>query len=256
MKREKVSRLALSFLIFSLIGTTSLAAQTPDLSEGKSLLTRNRSAQAVDYFRQAVENHPQEKESYLFLAIAYEQQNSYIEAIAVLNLALFRLGPDHQLYYNLGNCYYGLTNYGEAAQHYTFAINHDPDYAEAYLNRANSNVKLRQYQAAIDDYTIYLQLRPEDEQEEAIIKMIELLRQKAEMQSFGGNTGDCPPGYYGGGGGGGSGGSGGSGSGGTGNNQLDDVLKSFDDLENDTENMNIRPEGEVEDDYDLEFDIE
>lgn len=202
MMRQRLSRVS-SIILSTLIlfySTTNLFSapkkqkKKSDYSVGQQMLANNQSAEAINYFKIALEKDKKDRDLYIFLAIAYEQQNSYIEAIEVLTQGIFVLGPDDQLYYNLGNCYFGLKNYGQAAQYYSFAINRNQEFSNAYLNRANANVHLVAYQDAIDDYTIFLQQQPEDAQREQIIKMIELLRRKkaeAENQKVI---------YYGGGG--------------------------------------------------------
>lgn len=231
------------------------------------MLSKNQSAEAVNFFKIAQRKYPKERDSYIYLAIAYEQQNSYIEAIDVLSEGLFRLGPNDQLYYNMGNCYFGLKNFPQAAQYYTFTINQNQDYSNAYLNRANANVHMVKYQDAIDDYTIFLQLKPDDPQREEILKMIELLRRRlAQPQSGGffagqggsGGSGGWGSGYGSGGWNGGSGGTSFAGENGVASSGslLDEVLNSFADVPKDTQNANIRPNSEVEDNYELEFELE
>lgn len=225
------------------------------------MLSKNQSAEAVNFFKIAQRKYPKERDSYIYLAIAYEQQNSYIEAIDVLNEGLFRLGPNDQLYYNMGNCYFGLKNFPQAAQYYTFTINQNQNYSNAYLNRANAHVHMVKYQDAIDDYTIFLKQKPDDPQREEILKMIELLKKRLSTQgsaAFWGGTASGGGGGVWNGGYGGYGGSSFSGeqANGSSSSLLDEVLNSFGAVPKDIENANVRPDSEVEDNYELEFELE
>ncbi len=247
------------FLILLMVSTSFLYSE--DFSAGMRLLSENRSSEAVDYFRTAIDDFPKEKNAYIYLAIAFEQQNDYIEAIGVLNLGLVRLGQDSDFYYNLGNCYFALGNWAQAISHYDFAINRNSDYSNAYLNRGNSNVKLYHYSAAINDYTIFLELAPNDPQREEVIRMIELLRKRPDGSPWGQGGSGTGGGGSGSGGSGGSGGGSGSGAGGSGGGagsglNLDDLLNSIADINKETDSLNINPDGSVEDNYDVEFDIE
>ncbi len=52
--------------------------------------------------------------------------------------------------------------YQEAIEHYTEAIQLDPDYAKAYLNRGYAYDGLGQHQRAIEDFDKAIQLEPDD----------------------------------------------------------------------------------------------
>ena len=67
-----------------------------------------------------------------------------------------------ELAFNDGVDAYHQGLYTEAISHYDKAIQLDPDFAKAYINRGNSNFQLGQYQTAITDYTKAIELDPDD----------------------------------------------------------------------------------------------
>jgi len=65
---------------------------------------------------------------------------------------------------------------------YSKAIGVRSGFAEPYLNRANARLELEDYRGALNDYTVYLRLKPTAEQRLEIERMIELLRAFLEEQ--------------------------------------------------------------------------
>ena len=59
---------------------------------------------------------------------------------------------------------------------YTKSIAQKDRFAEPYLNRANARLNLNNSQGALNDYVIYLKLKPQSSQRNEVEKMIELLR--------------------------------------------------------------------------------
>ena len=87
---------------------------------------------------------------------------------------------EHLYYYNIGNVYF-LQNQFEASESaYNEAISSNGLYAPAFLNRANTRIKLEKLEGALQDYKIYLNLNPETLQRSSIEKMISLLEGLAE----------------------------------------------------------------------------
>lgn len=73
-------------------------------------------------------------------------------------------------------------NLEEADSVYTAALERDGGAAPAYLNRANIRVERRRYEEAVDDYELYLALRPRTEQRSEIEAMIALLTEEIEAE--------------------------------------------------------------------------
>jgi tetratricopeptide (TPR) repeat protein len=55
-----------------------------------------------------------------------------------------------------------LEDYTNAIEDYTWSIELNPNYGEAYVNRANARSKLKDYRGAIEDYTQFLRIHPND----------------------------------------------------------------------------------------------
>jgi hypothetical protein len=56
----------------------------------------------------------------------------------------------------------------------------DGKLAEGYLNRANARLQLQSWDGALTDYTIFLQLRPQDAQRPRIEEVIRLLQRAGD----------------------------------------------------------------------------
>ncbi len=84
------------------------------------------------------------------------------QAIEYLNEAI-KLRPDlAEAYNNRGNAYIDLKQYEQAINDYNEAIRLKPRYAHAYYNRALAYSDLGQHQQAIEDYTSVIQVKPEE----------------------------------------------------------------------------------------------
>ena len=91
---------------------------------------------------------------------------SLIIPMFTLVLVLFAVGcsffvlSEAELAYNDGIAYSKLGQHQRAIQEYDRAIQLDPDYVDAYLNRGFTYKKLDQYQRAIQDYDKAIQIDP------------------------------------------------------------------------------------------------
>jgi tetratricopeptide (TPR) repeat protein len=88
------------------------------------------------------------------------------------------------MYFNLANNLRALDELEEAEKMYTRAAQVDDGFAGAYLNRANLRVRREEYQDAVDDYTVYLNLEPASSQRSQIEQLISILEQKAEEKAI------------------------------------------------------------------------
>jgi tetratricopeptide (TPR) repeat protein len=150
------------------------------------------SAQEVELYSKAFHlyssAHYAESESVLTQLISVNDKNVYAYllrsmvrrllvkpdlAIADL-LAAQQLEPNNAtVYYNLGCVYDSLGQYADAIANYTKAIQLDPVFADAYLNRANAYIRVDNSPAALADYKIFITMA--DDQKEGIIRVIEIL---------------------------------------------------------------------------------
>jgi tetratricopeptide (TPR) repeat protein len=126
---------------------------------------------------------PQNEQAYLYLGIAYEQLGQRDKAVEILERGV-ELADDNRdrLYFAMGTNYWSVEQFEAAEQSYSNAISANSMYAQAYLGRANTRVKMEKYEPAVEDYQIFLQLRPDDERRPQIEELISLLRDRIEEQ--------------------------------------------------------------------------
>lgn len=155
----------------------------PALEQGATLLLENQPSQAVTYLEQAVREEPANTKAHLYLALTYEQLGLHTEAISTLTRALDLPGAKpHVLYFNMGNNYLHQGDPEHALDMYTKAIDTNRTYPNPYLNRANILAETEEYEQAIADYKVYLNLDPDTPQREAIERAIVLLEDAIEQE--------------------------------------------------------------------------
>ena len=154
---------------------TAFALST--LQEGERLFMDNNPREALPFLEEALNADPNNEKIYLYLGIIYEQMDQAEKSINFLRRGVELAGSlRHLLYYNIGN---NLSRGGEntlAEEMYTKSIAQRDRFAEPYLNRANARLNLTNYQGALNDYVIYLKLKPRSSQRNEVERMIELLR--------------------------------------------------------------------------------
>lgn len=176
-KRETIGSLVLGLALF-LGGAGGGFAQNA-FSRGEEFFVRNKPQEALAYLEAATAEDPAHVRAFLYLAMTYEQLGRIEDAIAVYRKILPRGGAETaRIAYNLGNAYYNSGNTSFAAQYYTQAIEADPAYASAYLNRANTLIQTGSLQEAVLDYEFYLSLEPRSPQRSRIEELIALIREE------------------------------------------------------------------------------
>jgi tetratricopeptide (TPR) repeat protein len=139
---------------------TGLFSQT-SFSRGEELFLANKPQEALALLEAAVAEDPAHVQAALYLGIAYGQLNRNTEAIAAFRKILPGAGSQSALIaFTLGNMYFTGGETAFAEQYYTQAIQADPGYASAWLNRANARVKNGSLGEALADYAQYLALEP------------------------------------------------------------------------------------------------
>lgn len=173
-------RLTILLLSILLCGGTVYASKAAE--EGIKLFMDNNPEEAVPMLRAAIEQEPQRSELFLYLGVAYEQLGEYKQAIEIYRRGLKSAGSDAtDFHHNIGTNYLRMGELESAVEHFTKALQANGDYAPAYLNRANTRVKLESYEKAIADYQLYLSLKPDSPQKGSIEEMIALLKEKQEL---------------------------------------------------------------------------
>jgi tetratricopeptide (TPR) repeat protein len=146
---------------------------------GEEFFLNNKPADAVSHLEKAVGEDPVHVTAFLYLGMAYMQLDRVDEAIAVYLRILPRGGGETaRIAYNLGNAYYVKGDMASAGGYYTRAIEENPVYASAYLNRANALVKSGALGDALSDYERYLSLEPRSDKRPQIERLIAFIREE------------------------------------------------------------------------------
>jgi tetratricopeptide (TPR) repeat protein len=154
-----------------------LSAQENDLKRGEELFMQNRPQEALGFLEAAIAQDAANVKAFLYLGIIYQQLNRTDDAIAIYRKILPRAGNEAgRVAFNLGNIYFRMENTEYAEQFYTQAIQADPAYAPAYLNRGNVRIKSGELREALPDYDLYLTLEPRSPKRPQIEQLAALVR--------------------------------------------------------------------------------
>jgi tetratricopeptide (TPR) repeat protein len=146
--------------------------------KGEALFVQNKPQDARPLLESALNDDPSNEKTYLYLGIIYQQLGDAQKAIDILKRGLGIATSFKDLfYYNMGNDYFSRKDFATAEGMYTSAIDSNTRRSESYLNRANTRLQLQNYDGALGDYTLFLQLAPQDPQRPSIEKVMALLRQ-------------------------------------------------------------------------------
>jgi len=145
--------------------------------KGQALFVQNKPQDARPLLESALTDDPSNEKTYLYLGIIYQQLGQTQQAIDILNKGLaVATGYRELFYYNIGNDFFFRKDFALAEQSYTSAIGANKNLPDSYLNRANTRMQLQNLDGALEDYTLFLQLAPQDPQRPAIEKLMALLR--------------------------------------------------------------------------------
>jgi tetratricopeptide (TPR) repeat protein len=169
-----------TFLPAALLAALCAAAAFPAsafLEKGEAAFAANKPQEARPLLEGALNEDPANETLYLYLGIVYQQLGDREKAIATFKRGLAVPGPKKDLlYYNIGNNFFSRGEHTAAEEMYTSALAVNARLPEASLNRANARLVLKSYEGAIADYTLFLQLRPDDPQRPRIEEVIRLIR--------------------------------------------------------------------------------
>jgi tetratricopeptide (TPR) repeat protein len=145
--------------------------------KGEALFVQNKPQDAQPLLESALNEDPTNEKIYLYLGIIYQQLGDPQKAIDVLKRGLNIATSFKDLfYYNMGNDFFSRKQYNLAEESYNSALSTNHSLAEAYLNRANARLQLQSYAGALADYTLFLQMKPQDPQRPNIEKVMALIR--------------------------------------------------------------------------------
>ena len=147
-----------------------------DFAAGEELFRLNRPAEAIAVFERIIDDKDVNPAAFVYLGVAYYQVGDYRKSLAVCTSGLERAGADRKvLAYNAGNSAYALGDYARADSCYAIAMQEDPGFSAAYLNRANAQLKLDRLEDAREQYQSFLAREPDNAQRPAIEQLLALL---------------------------------------------------------------------------------
>ena len=161
-----------------LFAAAALFGASEFFDKGEALFVLNKPQDAAPLLESALNADPSNEKAYLYLGIIYQQLGDAQKAIDVLKRGLDIATSFKDLfYYNMGNDFFSRKEFTTADEMYTHAIDSNKSMSESYLNRANTRLQLQNLDGALADYTLFLQLVPQDPQRPSIEKVMALLRQ-------------------------------------------------------------------------------
>jgi tetratricopeptide (TPR) repeat protein len=160
-----------------LLASSALYGGSEFFDKGEALFVQNKPQDARPLLESALNDDPSNEKTYLYLGIIYQQLGDAQKAIDILKKGLDIAAAYKDLfYYNIGNDFFSRKDYASAEGMYTSAIAANAKLSEGYLNRANSRLQLTNLDGALSDYTLFLQLAPQDPQRPNIEKVMALIR--------------------------------------------------------------------------------
>ncbi len=136
-------------------------------------LAMNNQKAAVNDLRAAVAAAPDFAVAHDYLAwtLAYTLDTGYNEALGHAQRAV-ELDANADNYDTLGLVYYRLKQYAQAVEAYDHAIAMDPEMADFYQRRGDTNKAWNKGKAALADYQKYLELQPDAEDRKEVETLI------------------------------------------------------------------------------------
>ena len=180
-------KIFLKFLVLAFCGTATIFAQQGDeptlIEQGEKLFLENKMEEAKPVLESAVRLYPTFEKLYLYLGTVYEILEDYEQGVTILQRGtLYAKDYLDVMYFNIGNFLFKQEKKMLAEEMFSKALEENIHLADAYLNRANTRVSLEKYADALEDYSVYLNLRPTTDQRSNIEKVMEILNNFVEEQ--------------------------------------------------------------------------
>ena len=168
-------------ILFVLLGWQVLAQSS--FSQGEQFFINNRPEEALPFLEAAVAEESYRFPAFLYLGIAYQQLGRYDDAIGLYLQILPNSGEETaRVAFNLGNVYFAKGDFLQAQRYYSWALDFDPYYDSAYLNRANTKLNMGSTDEAIADYRRYLALFPTSPKRSQIERLISFINAEAAAE--------------------------------------------------------------------------
>lgn len=153
------------------------------MEEAISLFDEQNFTGAIALLNRSVEIDNDNYGAYVNRAYAYENINDLDKAATDLEHVITTSPSTGEItYFNLGNVYFKQSKFTEAITAYTTALQYNSRLRGAFLNRGNSYVSVKNYEAAISDYESFLKLLNQKESRPEVIQMVNLLKEMVIKQ--------------------------------------------------------------------------
>lgn len=106
-----------------------------------------------------IEKYPQSDRGYYDLANYYAEKNEYDKAIANFSTAI-KVGTDYKTYINRGLAYSKMKNYQAALEDFDKALQMNPNQVEGYVDRGGVYSDMKRYDEALADVNIAIAKKP------------------------------------------------------------------------------------------------
>jgi tetratricopeptide (TPR) repeat protein len=149
---------------------------------GIKLFMENKPLEALPFLERASNEPGADEKVFLYLGISLQQLGRWDDAVEV-----FRKGLNQSLYnkhlfmFNIANSFFAQNRNSFALEYYNEAAKFKKDYAPVYLNRANTKMRLEDYNGAVEDYSVYLSLDLKAPEEAQIRQLITLLTEQKAL---------------------------------------------------------------------------
>lgn len=134
--------------------------------EGLDLMDQGEQEKALIAFNKAIEMGMEKDAAYNNISWAYNELGEYEKALKYILLAQELEKGDSIQYVNYGNSLYGLGRYDEAIEQFNNAITYDNilNDAEGFARYGLTQcyIDLQEYEKALEEIEIYLELEPDD----------------------------------------------------------------------------------------------
>lgn len=161
------------------VSLAGLHAQYDPIAKVEEMLQQNELSEAKSLLLNIPASTPKDDKYYLYLGYIYETEKNYSKAVEVLADGIQKTSANRDIFYfNTANCYSQTGSYDLAESYYTKTIEANFGFSGAYLNRANTRIRLGKWETALADYSLFLKFEPEDTQRETIEKAMEILKNR------------------------------------------------------------------------------
>src|SRR5262245_28477625 len=130
------------------------------VQEGLALHRRGALADAMARYRQVLQSEPAHADALYYLASAHCAQDQFSQGLDLARRAIAANPGDQRAHNLLGRALNRLGRNDEALASFSEAVRLQPDFAEAFGNRANVLSELRRFPEAVSDYKRAIQLKP------------------------------------------------------------------------------------------------